>query len=142
MRLFNSEFEVSMRVLLLLDTFNSSLDLDQIMYLDFFTIFSKNYDLEGENINGDSDYRINSLTMQPDLYKNAIRELVTSGFIVVRSEQDGFRYRINESGRKLCKSMTSDYSIQYKNNATLTHMRFIDASIENIKTFAKQKEGK
>ncbi|OPZ32486.1 MAG: hypothetical protein BWY97_01476 [Tenericutes bacterium ADurb.BinA124] len=142
MKLFNSEFEVSMRVLLLLDTFNSSLDLDQIMYLDFFTIFSKNYGLEGENINGDSDYRINSLTMQPDLYKNAIRELVTSGLIVVRSEQDGFRYRINESGRKLCKSMTSDYSIQYKNNATLTRMRLIDTSIENIKTFAKQKEGK
>ena len=142
MRLFNSEFEVSMRVLLLLDTFKSSLDLDQIMYLDFFTIFSKNYGLGGENINGDSEYRINSLTMQPDLYKNAIRELVTSGFIMVRSEQDGFRYRINESGQKLCKSMTSDYSVQYKNNAALTHMRFIEASIESIKTFAKQKEEK
>ena len=142
MKLFNSEFEVSMRVLLLLDTFKSCLDLDQIMYLDFFTIFSKNYGLEGENINGDSDYRINSLTMQPDLYKNAIKELVISGFIVVRSEQDGFRYRINEYGRKLCRSMTSDYSIQYKNNAALTHMRFLDTSIESIKTFAKQKEGK
>lgn len=41
MRLFNSEFEVSMRVLLLLNVFHSSLDIDRIMYLDFFTIFLK-----------------------------------------------------------------------------------------------------
>jgi len=90
MRLFNSEFEVSMRVLLLLNVFHSSLDIDRIMYLDFFTIFSENYALGGENINGDSDYRINSLTLQPELYKNAIKELVTSGLISVQNERNGF----------------------------------------------------
>ena len=141
MRLFNSEFEVSMRVLLLLNVFHSSLDIDRIMYLDFFTIFSENYALGGENINGDSDYRINSLTLQPELYKNAIKELVTSGLISVQNERNGFCYFITSRGRKICASMSSDYSEQYRRNAELTRVRLQDKSLKAIKLYAKEMEG-
>ena len=140
MKIFNSEFEVSMRVLLLLAKFKDGLDKDKIMYLDFFTIYAKNYNLGEENINGNSSFMINDLSLQPLLYENAIKELVLDGLINVRNTNEGFYYQINNDGTLLCDSMSSNYAEIYKVNSQFVYNKFSNSTLQAIKRFAKEME--
>ncbi|MFA6834244.1 MAG: ABC-three component system middle component 2 [Bacteroidaceae bacterium] len=142
MKIFNTEFEISMRILLLLNAFEEGLDLDRILYLDFFTTYSKNYELDGENINGDNDFRLNDLMLQPTLFEKSIKELVLDGFVNVLADKSGFIYKINSKGKTICLEMKSDYSEEYKINASLTYQNFKDKNIMYLKQFAKEKEAK
>lgn len=142
MKIFNTEFEISMRILLLLNAFEEGLDLDRILYLDFFTTYSKNYELGGENINGDNDFRLNDLMLQPTLFEKSIKELVLDGFVNVLADKRGFIYKINSKGKTICLEMKSDYSEEYKINASLTYQNFKDKNIMYLKQFAKEKEAK
>lgn len=139
-KIFNTKFEVSMRLLLLLHTFNKGLDEERILYLDFFTIYAKNYKLGNENINGDSKYMLNEFTAQRKLIKDSIKELVLEGFINVKNTKDGFLYIISNEGMLFCNSMTSDYSKKYKNQALITKEYFLEKEIKDIKNYSKRME--
>lgn len=139
-RVFNTTFEVSMRVLILLDIYKSPLDEDQIIYLDFFTIYSKNYAIGNENLNGDSEFMLNQFTAQRTLIRDSIKELVLSGHINVTNTKKGFVYSINNKGLKLCTNMNTNYSVTYKENATLVKKVFRNANIKKIKSYAREME--
>lgn len=141
-RVFNTTFEISMRVLILLDIYRISLDENQIIYLDFFTIYSKNYEIGNENINGDSEFMLNQFTEQRTLIRESIKELVLSGHITVTNTKKGFVYSINDKGTELCISMKTSYSTAYKENATLVRKIFGSANIKKIKSYAREMEEK
>lgn len=140
MKIFNTEFEVSMRILLLLNEFSVPLDKDKILYLDYFTINAKNYEISQNNINGDGMYMLNGLTVQYSLIKSSIKSLVLQGLISVRNTIDGYMYSISNEGKSFCKDMTSDYSKLYKENAKATFIKTHNWDITKIKKFAKEKE--
>lgn len=140
-KIFNTEFEVSMRLLLLLYSTNKGLDEEKILYLDFFTIYAKNYKLGDDNINGDSKYMLNEFTAQRRLIKEAIKVLVLEGLIDVNNTKEGFIYKINNKGKSFCESMTSDYSKKYKKQATITREWFLNKTIKEIKDYSKRMEG-
>ena len=140
-KIFNTEFEVSMRLLLLLYSTNTGLDEEKILYLDFFTIYAKNYKLGDDNINGDSKYMLNELTAQRRLIKESIKVLVLEGLIDVNNTKEGFIYKINNKGKSFCESMTSDYSKKYKKQATITREWFLNKTIKEIKDYSKRMEG-
>jgi len=136
-RIFNTPFEVSMRVLILLDTFSSGLDEEKILYLDFFTIYEKNYKFGESNINGDSSFMIDVFTAQRKLINSSIKKLVLERFIDVNNTKEGFIFRINSFGSSLCSKMESDYSQAYKNSAKLIKEKTKNMSIKEIKKFAQ-----
>lgn len=138
--IFNTLFEVSMRILILLDTFETGLDEEKILYIDFFTIYSKNYDLDDENINGDSQFMINELTAQRKLINSSLKDLVLSGLINVKTTQNGFVYVIDNQGSKFCSDMSTDYANEYKKTALIVKKTVINMSIKEIKKFARSKE--
>lgn len=140
MKIFNTEFEVSMRILLLLNEFSIPLDVDKILYLDYFTINANNYGISRININGNGMYMINELTVQYSLIKSSVKSLVLQGFIDVRNTNEGYMYIINSEGKSLCNEMTSDYSKLYKENAKATYNKTLGWNIKKIKDFAKEKE--
>ncbi|WP_458032065.1 ABC-three component system middle component 2 [Metamycoplasma hominis] len=59
-----------MRILILLDCANNWLSDDKIIYLDFFPLYSKTYEIRDENLNGDCSFMINDLTVQRNLKKD------------------------------------------------------------------------
>ena len=139
-KIFNTEFEVSMRLLLLLYSLNAGLDEEKILYLDFFTIYAKNYKLGEDNINGDSKFMLNEFTAQRKLIKESIKVLVLEGLIDVNNTKEGFIYKINNKGRSFCESMTSDYSKKYKKQATITREWFLNKTTKEIKDYSKRME--
>ena len=139
-KIFNTTFEVSMRLLLLLDVFKTSLDEEKILYIDFFTIYSSNYGISPSNLNGFSDFMINEFTSQRLLIQKSIKELVLLGLIKVEISKDGFLYKINNDGTLLCESMNSEYAEQYKQYALLVKNKVSNMTMSNLRKFAKSKE--
>lgn len=141
MKLFNTEFEVSMRILILLKEYADWIDVEKIIYFDFFTIYSKNYEITGENINGDSKFMLNDFTIQRKLFKDSVKELINYGLLLVKVS-DGYFYKINNSGVDLVNQMNTDYSQNYSQNAKLVIQRFKHHTIKELKTYAKEMEKK
>jgi hypothetical protein len=133
-KLFNTEFEVSMRLLILIDSI-SSLNEDELTYLDFFSIYSKTFNFTNENLNGECSFPINEITLQRKLIRNALKELVLKSFVKVNYDNEkGYIYSATNEGLIYVSKVDDSYSLQYQRN-----VRIIQNSIYPIK-IAKLKE--
>ena len=74
-RLFNSTFENSLRLLILLDEYDMPQTLDMLYAVDFMTIYSEPFGLSEQNLNGDNDLKFSEFASQRDLVKEALKEL-------------------------------------------------------------------
>ena len=93
-RLFNSTFENSLRLLLLLDEYDMPQTLDMLYAVDFMTIYSEPFGLSEQNLNGDNDLKYSEFASQRDLVKKALKELVLNGTAEAVSYKDGLSYII------------------------------------------------
>ena len=93
-RLFNSTFENSLRLLLLLDEYDMPQTLDMLYAVDFMTIYSEPFGLSEQNLNGDNDLKYSEFASQRDLVKEALKELVLNGTAEAVSYKDGLSYII------------------------------------------------
>ena len=116
-QIFNTTFEISRRVLLLLSVHKRELDIDIITVLDLITTYSKNYHLGNENLHGDNSLSFSEIAIRRELISKAIKDLAFKNQIDVINTSNGFIYAINENGLKICNSMNSIYSIEYTNEA-------------------------
>ena len=72
-QIFNTNFEISRRLLLLLSIHKRELDIDVITALDLITTYSKNYDLGSENLHGDNSLSFSEITIRRELISKAIK---------------------------------------------------------------------
>lgn len=113
-RLFNSTFENSLRLLILLDEYDMPQTLDMLYAVDFMTLYSEPFGLSGHNLNGDNDLKFSEFASQRDLVKEALRELVLDGTAEAVSYKDGLSYIITPEGEDFCNSLTSEYAREYR----------------------------
>ena len=103
-RLFNSTFENSLRLLLLLDEYDMPQTLDMLYAVDFMTIYSEPFGLSEQNLNGDNDLKFSEFASQRDLAEAV-------------SYKDGLSYIITPEGEDYCGALTSEYAREYRKAA-------------------------
>lgn len=116
-RLFNSTFENSLRLLILLDEFDMPQTLDMLYAADFMALYSQAFGLAAHNLNGNNDYKFSEFASQRELMKDALKELVLNGTAEVVSYKNGLSYIITPEGEDYCESLESDYALEYRKNA-------------------------
>lgn len=116
-RLFNSTFENSLRLLILLDEYDMPQTLDMLYAVDFMTIYSEPFGLSEQNLNGDNDLKFSEFASQRDLVKEALKELVLNGTAEAVSYKDGLSYIITPEGKDYCSALTSEYAREYRKAA-------------------------
>lgn len=116
-RLFNSTFENSLRLLILLDEYDMPQTLDMLYAVDFMTIYSKPFGLSEQNLNGDNDLKFSEFASQRDLVKEALKELVLNGNAEAVSYKDGLSYIITSEGEDYSGALTSEYAREYRKAA-------------------------
>lgn len=116
-RLFNSTFENSLRLLILLDEFDMPQTLDMLYAVDFMTLYSEPFGLSDHNLNGDNDLKFSEFASQRDLVKDALKELVLNGTAEAVSYKDGLSYIITPEGEDYCVLLDSEYAHEYRINA-------------------------
>lgn len=115
--LFNSTFENSIRLLILLDEYDMPKTLDMLYAIDFMALYSASFGITDHNLNGDNDYKFSVFASHRESVKEALRELVLNGTAQAVGYEGGLSYIITPEGEDFCKSLESDYAREYRANA-------------------------
>jgi len=138
-KLFNTEFEVSMRLLILIDSIGN-LNEDELAYIDFFSIYSRTFNFGNDNLNGDCSFPVNEITIQRKLIKNAIKDLVLKSLIKVSFDNiKGYVYSVTNQGYSYVRKIDDSYSRQYQQNVRLIKSKLSPISILKLKEIATQR---
>ena len=112
---FNTTFEISLRVLLALDSSNNNpKTVDMITAIDFITVYGKDFGISEENLHGNNSYRFCELAVRRDLITGALKSLVLDELVSVQASEKGFTYEINGKGKAFCAEMESTYAKEYR----------------------------
>ena len=116
-RLFNSTFENSLRLLLLLYEYDLPQTLDKLYAVDFMTLYSQAFGLADHNLNGENNFKFSEFASQRELVREALKELVLNGTAESVSYKNGLSFIITPEGETFCESLESDYAKEYRENA-------------------------
>lgn len=124
--LFNSVFEMELRILLLFNTgHRKNYTLERTVDLDFIICYAACFQFPYENLHGDNDYMYGELSNRRLLAIEALKSLVCKGLTEV-SINKGYQFCTSALGRKYAKELKSVYALQYKQIA-----------IDVVKAFSK-----
>lgn len=114
---FNSVFENSIRIILLLDEFREPKNLDIIYCVDFMVSYGEFFGLSSNNLNGENPYMFSEFAVRRAFVKNALKELALFGLVKPTNTNEGISYQITESGMAFSRSLESKYALEYRNVA-------------------------
>ena len=102
-KLFNSTFENSLRLLILLDEYDMPQTLDMLYVVDFMTVYSATFGITDQNLNGDNEYKFSVFASHREGVKEALKELVLDGTAQAVSYKEGLSYIITPEGEDFCE---------------------------------------
>ena len=114
---FNSEFELSLRILLTLYTSSRGLNADEIVLTDFITIYSHEFGLSADSLHGNNEFSFSELAARREQFNVALKGLVLNRYVDVTTDDNGFTYEASELGESVCDSMSTDYADTYIDNS-------------------------
>lgn len=114
--LFNSTFENSLRLLILLDEYDLPKTLDMLYVVDFMSLYSAAFGITDQNLNGNNEYKFSVFASHRESVKEALKELVLNGTVLAVSYNHGLSYIISPEGEDFCGSLESDYAKEYRKN--------------------------
>ena len=116
--LLGSQFEASLRILLLFQAAHGALFTEErLVTLDFITIYSSDFGMTNSNLHGENKYRFGEYALRRKLVRSAIKRLVLDGLINVAQTIEGFKYTLNQNGIEFVASLDSDYADAYYETA-------------------------
>lgn len=131
-KLFNSTFEMELRILLLLsESKGSQYTVDRIVALDFITCYSADFSLPYGNLHGVNNYKFGEMSNRRVLTQDAVKQLVTKGFITVAVDK-GYYFSISDQGQEYAKKLKSAYAKDYKTIAKAVIKKYRKDSDEDI----------
>jgi hypothetical protein len=114
---FNTVFEVGLRVVVLLDESGRDLDALTIQLADFIATFGKEFHISSSSAQGDNPYMYCEFESREALVVDALKRLVLDGYLLPSATKDGIVYRTTLAGHRLAQSLDSDYADEYRNAA-------------------------
>ena len=126
-KLFNSEYEIRLRMLLLLNVSKEPLSADKITSLDFISVYGEDFETGGENIHGNSPYRFAEITNRRAMVYEAIKNNVTDGMLDISTDK-GYLYSLSERGEEFVKSFECSYVSRYHDNAERAFTKYGECS--------------
>lgn len=116
-KLFNSAFENSLRILLLLTEFNCGQSLDKIYALDFMVSYGATFGVSKTDLNGDNQYKFSEFASRREIVRLALKQLVLDGLVLPVNSVDGILYEITDAGRKYSDTLESEYAEEYRSTS-------------------------
>lgn len=121
-KLFNTSFESSLRVLLVLYSINpQAITVDRITAYDFMTLYGKDFEVTTFNLHGDNSFNFSELPSKRSSISTGIKEAALNGMVSVKQTKSGFCYAISELGIKYVESFSSNYACQYLDTIEKVH---------------------
>lgn len=126
--IFNSTFEMELRILLLMSAAKKkAFSVERIISMDFIICYAEFFQLPYLNPQGDNQYMFSELASRRERIREAVKELVLQGFLNVGLD-NGYVFSITDTGNKYIKKLESEYAVQYRTIAGAAIKRFKDHS--------------
>lgn len=116
-KLFNSDFENSLRLIILLDLYDMPQTMDMLYAVDFISVYGKTCGVTEANLNGDNEYQFSEFVSRRESVKAALKKLVLNGTAQAVIYHNGIGYIITPEGEELSQSLESEYAKEYRKNA-------------------------
>ena len=130
--LFNSTFEMELRVALLLCVrAKQPCSLERLLALDFISCYAGSFGFTETNLHGDNSFMYSELSSRRELLREAIKPLVYRG-VVEPLINRGYLYQITDAGSKYVLSLESEYSREYREIAELVINELSNYSDEEL----------
>jgi hypothetical protein len=136
-RIFNTTFEASVRILMLLSLVLEPIEAERIVALDSITIYGHSIGFAEYDINSNSQRRSNEYTARRYKDLNAIKRLTLTGLIKAEFINSALMYSITTTGKNYVQSLTSEYSKHYKTNAQQIISKINDFSTAELIKLAR-----
>ena len=127
-RIFNTPFEMSLHVVLLLGVIHERATLDRITEYDFITVRAGEFGLDDGSLNGDSIFAFGELAAKRELVREALKGLVMDGVVDANDGKEGIIYSLTDSGRALDEGLVSDYASRYRTVMKKVNRRYRNKS--------------
>ncbi len=112
-KIFNTVFENSIRVLLILHTHKKPISCDMLSIIDFMTIYGKTLGIAEIDLNGYNSFAFCEYTVRRAIIKDSVKSLVLQNLISVEENKNGFCYYINKNGEMFVDSLNTKYKNDY-----------------------------
>ena len=97
---FNSTFEMELRVLLLMSAAKKkAFSIERIVSLDFIVCYAGYFQLPYLNPQGDNQYMFSELASRRERLQEAVKSLVVQGLLNVEMD-NGYAFSITDAGSK------------------------------------------
>lgn len=125
MKLFNTQFELSLRaVLMLAAAERKDMTLDRIAVYDFIAIYGSYFGITENNLHGENDYSFSEFASRREILNEALKNLVLDGLVQAKHRKLGFCYEITEVGRTFCNKQSTEYANAYKTMVFNTNQKY------------------
>ena len=71
-RIFNTRFELSLRVLILLNVSKIALDLETTYVVDFVATYGRTFSISDINLNGDNQFKFSEFAVRREIVRAAL----------------------------------------------------------------------
>lgn len=132
-KIFNTPFEVSLRVLLILSAVNPfAMTIDRISAYDLMTVYGKDFGIAEKNLHGDSQFSFSEFSAKREQCSIALKSLLLDNYVSLKQSPQGFLFGLNERSMHFAKSMQSEYATEYIETAKKAHQMFRETSDESL----------
>lgn len=140
--LYNTPYEVGIRVLTLLNFIAIPIDLQRIIYYDYLILHFGDIDKNYESLHPSNPYHITELYVRRKFIQEALDLICKKGLIEITLSRRGFLYSSNEMGRKFIKCFDSVYFRKLEKFAQLVAEYFKDFSDSELDIYISSNIGK
>ena len=139
---FNNPIESAVRSLVLLvDTYPNTLDLQQIVYLDYLLVHSD--DAGGPaSLHPPTPQREGEIVVRRNLIEQGLNLLLVRGLIARNATSEGFDYAALDTAGSIVASLTTPYSQQLRERARWVTTTFAQRDVEWLTIFFKEHLGR
>ena len=110
---FNTPFEIALRVLMVLIADEKPKTMDMIAAMDFIAVYGRTFGITDANLHGENFYKYGEFSARRTAVKRAVRQLLQNEMVDVYEKEDGFYFGASDVGETYCLSLTSQYAIEY-----------------------------
>lgn len=131
--LYNSPVEIGARIILLLEGLARRLDLDELIFLDYASIYSG--DFRGEpSMHPVLLNRLAELVRRREIFPGAIKLFTAKGLMTSQVDEYGVRYSITDAGRVFATKLTTEYHADFSRRVSWVegNIDYLDAQRRSI----------
>ncbi len=133
--IFNTSFEISLRILITLNTTRQKLSIERITALDFISIYGKEFNVSEYNLHGDNNYRFCEYTIRREIISKALKDLVLFDYVKPHCNKSGFKYSISQQGISFCHSLNDEYASSFSKIIQKSYTQYLDYSDRKLTSF-------